>query len=72
MLKKETKVPKQKIAYLFVFTFLDNFFKGSGLTIQWGDERVVRFGAFDLKRDCLKDKWFKFDSMLVFVTLAEM
>jgi len=34
-------------------------------------EWIVRFSAFQHKKDCLKDGWFKFDSLLVFLMVAE-
>lgn len=36
-------------------------------TFEW----VVRFCAFKSKRDCIKDGWFKFDSILVLLMLLE-
>jgi len=34
-------------------------------------EIVIRFAAFKHKRDCLKDGWFIFDSVLVFLMVVE-
>merc|ERR1719424_1573440 len=34
-------------------------------------EFVVRFLAFEAKRNCLKDNWFKFDSVLVIMMILE-
>lgn len=34
-------------------------------------ELAVRFGAFRLKRDCLKERWFVFDFFLVVFSVAE-
>eukprot|EP00928_Gymnodinium_smaydae_P085308 TRINITY_DN6868_c0_g3_i1.p1 TRINITY_DN6868_c0_g3~~TRINITY_DN6868_c0_g3_i1.p1 ORF type:complete len:575 (-),score=110.02 TRINITY_DN6868_c0_g3_i1:138-1862(-) len=34
-------------------------------------ELLFRFGAFEVKRNCLRDNWFKFDSLLVFVMVTE-
>jgi voltage-gated sodium channel len=34
-------------------------------------ELAIRFLAFEQKMDCLKDGWFKFDSFLVFLMVAE-
>ena len=32
---------------------------------------MMRFGAFRRKIDCLKDLWFKFDTVLVILMVAE-
>ncbi|CAK9055623.1 unnamed protein product [Durusdinium trenchii] len=34
-------------------------------------ELLIRFGAFAVKRNCLKDRWFVFDSLLVALMVAE-
>jgi len=34
-------------------------------------EWVVRFGAFRNKRDCLRDRWFCFDSLMLALTIFE-
>lgn len=34
-------------------------------------ELVIRFGAFRRKRDCIKDGWFAFDTILVTLTVSE-
>jgi len=34
-------------------------------------EVLVRFAAFQSKRDCLRDMWFKFDSVLVLIMVLE-
>lgn len=34
-------------------------------------EVLVRFAAFQRKRNCLRDLWFKFDSLLVFIMVVE-
>lgn len=34
-------------------------------------ELVARFGAFQIKRNCMRDNWFKFDSALVALMVAE-
>lgn len=34
-------------------------------------EWIVRFMSFESKKNCLKDMWFKFDSALVFMMVAE-
>ena len=42
------------------FIVVDNIF-GIFFALEW----CVRFGAFAHKRDCLRDGWFRFDTMLV-------
>ncbi|CAE7839118.1 para [Symbiodinium necroappetens] len=34
-------------------------------------ELLIRFSAFALKRNCLRDKWFVFDTLLVLLMIAE-
>lgn len=34
-------------------------------------ELVIRFGAFEIKCNCLKDGWFVFDLALVIMMVAE-
>lgn len=51
---------------LLKFLLMENFFC---FYFTW--EVVIRFLAYDSKRDCLKDFWFKFDSFLVTLMIVE-
>jgi len=50
-----------------VFQVFENFF-----CMFFTLELLVRFGAFAVKRDCLKDVWFKFDGCLVCLMAVEI
>jgi len=53
----DAKIQFQVLEYLFCIFF----------TLEW----LVRFLAFRYKRDCLKDMWFKFDTVLVAQMVVE-
>lgn len=48
------------------FLIAENFF-----TVFFLYEWIVRFGAFEFKRNCFRDAWFVFDSMLVLLMITE-
>jgi len=48
------------------FQIMDNFFCGYFFT-EW----FIRFAAFELKKNCLRDRWFVFDSFLVGLTVVD-
>jgi len=49
-----------------VFIVCENLF-----CLFFSFELIVRFGAFERKRNCIKDFWFKFDSSLVSLMVLE-
>jgi hypothetical protein len=49
-----------------VFQLTDNFFCGY-FFVEW----LIRFAAFRHKNNCLKDRWFMFDSLLVALTVVD-
>lgn len=51
---------------MMVFLVADNFF-----CVYFTAEVIIRFLAFARKLDCLKDGWFKFDSVLVTLMVGE-
>jgi hypothetical protein len=51
---------------LWEFQLCDNLFCCFFLS-----ELMIRFAAFEVKKDCLVDGWFKFDSVLVMLMIGE-
>lgn len=49
-----------------VFIIMENFFCAY-FTMEW----VFRFGAFEMKLNCMKDRWFVFDSFMVALMIFE-
>lgn len=50
----------------FQFAFMDNLFCSA-----FSLELFIRFLAFEAKRQCLRDNWFRFDLILVFIMVLE-
>merc|ERR1719240_1836619 len=49
-----------------VFQVMENFFAW-----YFAGEVIIRFMAFERKSNCLRDNWFKFDTVLVLLMLFE-
>mmetsp|Transcript_28296 Transcript_28296/g.75525 ORF Transcript_28296/g.75525 Transcript_28296/m.75525 type:complete len:467 (+) Transcript_28296:803-2203(+) len=49
-----------------MFQITDNFFCGY-FFVEW----LIRFAAFQHKSNCLRDRWFVFDSLLVALTVVD-
>ena len=43
----------------------------NGFCFYFTLELIIRFGAFQSKRNCLRDRWFVFDCLLVMLMVAE-
>lgn len=50
----------------WVFIFVENFF-----CVYFAIEILIRFLAFNIKKNCLRDAWFVFDSALVIMMVSE-
>lgn len=48
------------------YQVFDNLF-----CLYFSIELIIRFGAFESKRNCLRDRWFVFDALLVMLMVAE-